>query len=184
MEIMTTRYFYSHGIEGEEMATTLKEWDNLDSAIKYARRYAKGNRFAGVEVEVNGKVAFEITSDFEEIDHSKKKEKAMTAYDSYLSTFPPKPEYQKEVLYPWYDDKPLYTTLKERGVLVESKKLTAKILSAADGAVSFDMVDGGIAETMSDKYTGDVVLVIVPPEQVPIYKAYQAPLPYWAWCTG
>lgn len=63
-------------------------------------------------------------------------------------------------------------------------KLTAKILSAADGAVSFDMVDGGIAETMSDKYTGDVVLVIVPPEQVPIYKAYQAPLPYWAWCTG
>ena len=68
-EIMTTRYFYPHGIEGETTETTLKEWDNLDSAIKYARRYAKGNRFAGVEIEVNRKVVFEITSDFEEIDH-------------------------------------------------------------------------------------------------------------------
>lgn len=68
-EIMTTRYFYPHGIEGETTETTLKEWDNLDSAIKYARRYAKGNRFAGVEVEVDGVIVFEITSDFEEIDH-------------------------------------------------------------------------------------------------------------------
>lgn len=51
------------------MQQSVKEWNNLDSAIRYARRYAKGNRFAGVEVEVDGVIIFEITSDCEEIDH-------------------------------------------------------------------------------------------------------------------
>lgn len=58
------RHFYPHGIEGEEMDCTLKEFDNIDKAVAYAHRYAKGIRFAGVEIEdENGKTVYEITCD-------------------------------------------------------------------------------------------------------------------------
>ena len=64
----TIRYYYPHGIEGESMEVTLKEFTSFDKAIAYARRYAKGNRFAGVQVEdTTGNCIYEITSDFEEI---------------------------------------------------------------------------------------------------------------------
>lgn len=65
-----TRFFYPHGIEGEAMNYTSKDFTDIEKAIKYANRYAKGKRFAGVQVEdENGKMFYEITSDFEMIDH-------------------------------------------------------------------------------------------------------------------
>lgn len=46
----TIRYYYPHGIEGENMRTTVLEWDSLEKAIAYCDRYAKGIRFAGGRV--------------------------------------------------------------------------------------------------------------------------------------
>jgi len=66
----TTRHFYSKDIEGETMGCTFKEFININKAIAYAHKYAKGLRFAGVQIEdENGKLLYEITSDFETIDH-------------------------------------------------------------------------------------------------------------------
>ena len=66
----TTRYFYPHGIEGEEMKYTSKEFDTFEKAQKYAHRYAKGVRFAGVEIEdEEGKVIYEITSSNDAYDY-------------------------------------------------------------------------------------------------------------------
>ena len=62
------RYYYPHGVEGEPMKTTIKEFTSFGNAIAYARRYAKGERFAGVQVEdASGNCIYEITSNFEEI---------------------------------------------------------------------------------------------------------------------
>lgn len=67
----TTRFYYPHGIEGESMKTTVKEFDTLEKAIKYSQRYAKGIRFAGLWIENQSlELVYEITSDFEEIDHT------------------------------------------------------------------------------------------------------------------
>lgn len=66
----TTRYYYPNGIEGESMQCTFKDFDDIDKAIKYCHRYAKGLRFAGVKVEdEKGNAIFEITSDFEPFDY-------------------------------------------------------------------------------------------------------------------
>lgn len=71
----TTRYFYPHGIEGEAMECTYKEFDTIEKAIKYANRYTKGLRFAGVQIEdENGNIVYEITSDNETIDYRVKGE--------------------------------------------------------------------------------------------------------------
>lgn len=107
----------------------------------------------------------------------------MDGYESYLSGFRAAPEYKREVLYPSFDE-PLNAMLRKRGVMVETEKHSAKILSAADGATSYDMTDGGIAEVMPDKYSGAEVIVTIPPEQVKNYRSYQAPLPFWAWSMG
>lgn len=65
-----TRFFYPHGIEGESMDNIIKEFDNIDKAIAYAHRYAKGIRFAGVEIEdENGKTIYEITSGNDTYDY-------------------------------------------------------------------------------------------------------------------
>lgn len=67
-----TRFYYPHGIEGESMNTTEKEYSTVEKAIAYAQRYSKGRRFAGVEVEdEEGNEIYEITSDSEVIDHRK-----------------------------------------------------------------------------------------------------------------
>ena len=67
---ITTRFFYPRGIEGESMDTTVKEFDSIEKAIKYSYRYARGIRFAGVQVETeDGKLMYEITSDCEVIDY-------------------------------------------------------------------------------------------------------------------
>lgn len=107
----------------------------------------------------------------------------MTGYESYVSGFPPEPEYTREVVYP-YHDKPLNAMLRERGILVETEKLTAKLLSAADGATTYQMENGGIAEVMPDKYSGAEVILIIQPEQVQAYNRYHAPLPFWLWSIG
>lgn len=66
----TIRHFYPHGIEGEAMDCTYKEFDSIEKAIKYAHRYTKGLRFAGIQIEDNnGNLVYEITSDQEVIDH-------------------------------------------------------------------------------------------------------------------
>ncbi len=57
----TTRYYYPHGNELECMDCTVKEWDDLEKAIAYCQRYAKGLRFASAEIEdEKGKVIYEI----------------------------------------------------------------------------------------------------------------------------
>ena len=107
----------------------------------------------------------------------------MSGYDSYLNGFKPAPQHTREVLYPYFGC-PLCQMLRDRGVLVESERRGAKILSAADGAKSYRTEDGGIAEVLTDKYSGASVVVIVPPELVKDYRDYQAPLPFWAWSMG
>ncbi len=63
----TTRYYYPRGIEGESMDCTFKEYETLKDAISYCRRYAKGLRFAGCQVEdEKGNIVFEINSGLEE----------------------------------------------------------------------------------------------------------------------
>lgn len=107
----------------------------------------------------------------------------MTGYDSYVSSFPSKPGYTREVLYPGINA-PLYVQLRSRGILVETEKRGAKILSAADGAVSYQVDGGGVAEVLTDRYSGTAVLITVPVDQVDAYIKYHAPLPFWAWCSG
>lgn len=107
----------------------------------------------------------------------------MNGYESYLNGFQAVPEYTREVLYPSFDE-PLNAMLKKRGIMVETEAYSAKILSAADGATSYKMTDGGVAEVMPDKYSGCAVVVTIQPDQVPSYKAYNSPLPFWLWSMG
>jgi hypothetical protein len=66
----TTRHYYPNGIEGESMSCTFKEFDTIEKAIKYCHRYAKGIRFAGVQVEdEEGFLLYEITSDGDITDY-------------------------------------------------------------------------------------------------------------------
>ena len=66
----TVRHFYPHGKEGEAMDCTLKEFEDINKAIAYCRRYTKGSRFAGVQIEDDkGNIVYEITSDLEAIDY-------------------------------------------------------------------------------------------------------------------
>lgn len=61
---MTTRQFFPHGIEGEEMDCTWLEWEDLDKAIAYCHRYAKGVRFANVTVEdEKGNLIYELNNE-------------------------------------------------------------------------------------------------------------------------
>ncbi len=47
------------------MDCTFKEFETFEKAVAYCRRYAKGLRFAGCQVEdEKGNTVFEITSDF------------------------------------------------------------------------------------------------------------------------
>ena len=67
---LTTRFFYPHGIDGESMECTIKKFERMDKAIKYAHRYAKGLRFAGLQIEdEDARLLYEITSDFNVYDY-------------------------------------------------------------------------------------------------------------------
>lgn len=96
MTYTTVREFYKYNYEHGETEMTFKEWDSLDKAIAYARRYAKGLKFVAVTVEdENGNVLFEILNhgadtydyrDKEEVEESTKKELSkLTNSDKQLS---------------------------------------------------------------------------------------------------
>ena len=52
------------------MGCTFKKFDDIEKAIKYANRYTKGLRFAGIQIEdEKGNIVYEITSDQETIDY-------------------------------------------------------------------------------------------------------------------
>jgi uncharacterized membrane protein YkoI len=66
----TTRHFYPSGIEGSKMDCTFKEFDTIEKAIKYAHRYTKGLRFAGIQIEdEKGNLIYEITADQDVFDY-------------------------------------------------------------------------------------------------------------------
>ena len=66
----TCRWYFRYGNEDDPMDCTFKEYDTVEKAIKYARRYATGIRFARVEIkDDNGKLLFEIDGNFEETDY-------------------------------------------------------------------------------------------------------------------
>lgn len=108
----------------------------------------------------------------------------MNGYESYASSFPPEPEYTREVVYPTFKQ-PLNAWLRAHGVLVETqRRLGAKILSASDGAKVYQTEDGGVAEVMPDACTEVYVVVFIPPDQMVAYQQYHPPLPFWAWSMG
>ena len=66
----TTRYFFPHGIEGESMGCTFKEFESLEKAVAYAHRYAKGVRFDSCTIEDENKnLLYEICSNGEVTDN-------------------------------------------------------------------------------------------------------------------
>ena len=72
MTYQTVRYFFPHGIEGESMDCTYKTWDSLEKAIAYCHRYAKGIRFANVELRnEDNYLMYEILSDGTVTDYRK-----------------------------------------------------------------------------------------------------------------
>lgn len=106
----------------------------------------------------------------------------MNGYESYVASFPPKPEYTREVVYP-HAGEPLNAWLRAHGVLVETEKRGAKILDGVEGT-TYRTVFGGVAEVLSDRYSGEVVVITVSPDQMPAYSKYTPPLPFWAWSMG
>ena len=73
MRYTTTRYFFPHGIEGENMDCTYKDWDSFEKAVAYCHRYTKGLRFAGVEIrDEKDNVVYELLTDGTAIDYRNK----------------------------------------------------------------------------------------------------------------
>lgn len=65
-----TRNFYPHGIEGESMDCTWKEFETIEKAITYCHRYSKGIRFASAEIQdENGKTLYELLADGQIFDY-------------------------------------------------------------------------------------------------------------------
>jgi uncharacterized membrane protein YkoI len=68
----TIRHWYKYGNESDTMECTFKEFETIEKAIAYAHRYAKGIKFAGIQIEdEKGNTVYEITSDSESIDYRK-----------------------------------------------------------------------------------------------------------------
>lgn len=106
----------------------------------------------------------------------------MNGYESYVSSFPPKPEYTREVIYP-HAGEPLNAWLRSHGILVDTMTPGAKILDPAE-ATTYRTTGGGVAEVLEDRYSGAVVVITVSPDQMEVYNKYQAPLPFWLWSMG
>lgn len=106
----------------------------------------------------------------------------MNGYESYVSSFPPKPEYTREVIYP-HAGEPLNTWLRSHGILVDTMTPGAKILDPAE-ATTYQTTGGGVAEVLEDRYSGAVVVITVFPDQMEIYNKYRPPLPFWLWSMG
>lgn len=106
----------------------------------------------------------------------------MNGYESYVSSFPPKPEYTREVIYP-HAGEPLNAWLRSHGILVDTMTPGAKILDPAE-ATTYRTTGGGVAEVLEDRYSGAVVVITVSPDQMEIYNKYRPPLPFWLWSMG
>lgn len=106
----------------------------------------------------------------------------MNGYESYVSSFPPKPEYTREVIYP-HAGEPLNAWLRSHGILVDTMTPGAKILDPAE-ATTYRTTGGGVAEVLEDRYSGAVVVITVSPDQMEVYNKYQPPLPFWLWSMG
>jgi hypothetical protein len=73
MKYTTTRFFFPHGIEGESMDCTYKDWNSLEKAVAYCHRYAKGIRFASVEIrDDEGNMVYELLANGTVIDYRNK----------------------------------------------------------------------------------------------------------------
>lgn len=106
----------------------------------------------------------------------------MNGYESYVSSFPPKPEYTREVIYP-HAGEPLNAWLRSHGILVDTMTPGAKILDPAE-ATTYRTTGGGVAEVLEDRYSGAVVVITVSPDQMEVYNKYRPPLPFWLWSIG
>lgn len=106
----------------------------------------------------------------------------MNGYESYVSSFPPKPEYTREVIYP-HAGEPLNAWLRSHGILVDTMTPGAKILDPAE-ATTYRTTGGGVAEVLEDRYSGAVVVITMSPDQMEIYNKYRPPLPFWLWSMG
>lgn len=106
----------------------------------------------------------------------------MNGYESYVSSFPPKPEYTREVIYP-HSGEPLNAWLRSHGVLVDTMTPGAKLLDPAE-ATTYRTTGGVVAEVLEDRYSGAVVVITVSPDQMEIYNKYRPPLPFWLWSMG
>ena len=106
----------------------------------------------------------------------------MNGYESYVSSFPPKPECTREVIYP-HAGEPLNAWLRSHGILVDTMTPGAKILDPAE-ATTYRTTGGGVAEVLEDRYSGAVVVITVSPDQMEIYNKYRPPLPFWLWSMG
>lgn len=74
MKYTTTRFFFPHGIEGESMDCTYKEWNSLEKAMAYCHRYTKGTRFASAEIrDDEDNRVYELLADGTVIDYRNKK---------------------------------------------------------------------------------------------------------------
>ena len=106
----------------------------------------------------------------------------MNGYESYVSSFPPKPEYTREVIY-HHAGEPLNAWLRSHGILVDTMTPGAKILDPAE-ATTYRTTGGGVAEVLEDRYSGAVVVITVSPDQMEVYNKYRPPLPFWLWSMG
>lgn len=106
----------------------------------------------------------------------------MNGYESYVSSFPPKPEYTREVIYP-HAGEPLNAWLRSHGILVDTMTPGAKILDPAE-ATTYRTTGGGVAEVLEDRYSGAVVVITMSPDQMEIYNKYRPPLPFCLWSMG
>lgn len=70
MFVVIIHYYKFDLYGGMSMDCIINEFGTMEQALNYAYRYAKGLRFAGLQVEdESGKLLYEITSDFNVYDY-------------------------------------------------------------------------------------------------------------------
>lgn len=66
----TFRRYYRYGNETDYIDVTIKEFPTFEKALAYAERYAKGIKFAGVEIDnENYETVYEITEESDVFDY-------------------------------------------------------------------------------------------------------------------
>lgn len=108
----------------------------------------------------------------------------MTGYESYVSSVQPEPPYAREEYYGSYDA-PLYKWLADQGVDISTEQRGTKIVCGSDAwARSYKTADGGIVEVREEPYSGVYVVIRISPADIPAYRRYNPPLPFWEWISG